>query len=253
MAEIEAIFEAAEEATEVMETEAEGYSEAEKIEIQAETAAARTEINKFSELMSQVSDFLKQFNYKSAALSVSCFIAKNLAIGAILWGVNVTLNKMFAHTSGKSSETKKRMRNVIKALSDLISSEAELNQETLKWMKEHQDDVICLEGLEIQMEDILKTHLKPIAEASEKAEKIAESLQETVDGQLQFKVPEVYTIKRFIDITGVFIQAFSDLINFIKQKEDRVKELKSFPLTQEDVDDLRMKLSKVMALPMWDE
>lgn len=89
-------------------------------------------------------------------------------------------------------------------------------------------------------------------QATEDTETIAKSLQETVDGKIQFKCPTAYDMKRFMEVTEVFIKAFSNLLTFIKEKEGKVEALKSFPVKEEELKDLTAKLFVAMALPLWD-
>ncbi|KAG7324675.1 hypothetical protein KOW79_012691 [Hemibagrus wyckioides] len=251
MAEFEAIAEGVEEAIESVEGEIEELPEETQTIIRSEIAETRAAVEELSATESNLKKFL--LTLKDCVFTVAKFTAQNVMIGTILWGVNVTLNKLFPHSQTGHTETHKRMSNVIKALSDVISTEAKINQKALDWMKAHKDDTIFLDGIEVPMEAVLSKHLIPIVEASEKAEAIADSLQETVDGKIQFKCPTAYNMKRFMEITEVFIKAFNDLVIFIKEKEEKVKELQTFPVKEEDLKDLTAKLYVAMALPLWDD
>ncbi|XP_027012251.2 uncharacterized protein LOC113648923 [Tachysurus fulvidraco] len=247
MAEFGEIIEGVEEAIEGAEEGIEELPEEAQEELRSEIAETRTVIEELSTSQSKLQEFLSTL--KDCVSTVVKFTAKNIAIGAILWGVNVALNKLLPHGQ---SETHKRMSNVIKALSDVISTEIKINEKALDWMKIHKDDTISLEGIELPMEAILSKYLTPIEQATEDAENIAKSLQETVDGKIQFKCPTAYDMKKFMDVTVVFIKAFSNLLTFIKEKEEKVEALKSFPVKEGDLDDLTAKLYVAMALPLWD-
>ncbi|GAA6081355.1 uncharacterized protein LOC113656467 isoform X1 [Tachysurus ichikawai] len=247
MAEFGEIVDAVEEAIEGVEEDIGELSEEAQEALRSEIAETRTVIEELSTTQSTLQKFL--LTLKDCVYTVAKFTAQNVAIGAILWGVNVTLNKLLPHSQ---SETHKRMSNVIKALSDVISAEVKINQKALDWMKIHKDDTICLDGFELPMEAILSKHLTPIEQATEDTETIAKSLQETVDGKIQFKCPTAYDMKRFMEVTEVFIKAFSNLLTFIKEKEGKVEALKSFPVKEEELKDLTAKLFVAMALPLWD-
>ncbi|KAK3526461.1 hypothetical protein QTP70_027723 [Hemibagrus guttatus] len=251
MAEFEAIVEGFEEAIESVEGGIEELPEEAQEIIRSEIVEAQAAIEELSVTESNLKKFL--LTLKDCVFTVAKFTAQNIAIGAILWGVNVTLNKLFPQGHTGQSETHKRMSNVIKALSDVINTEANINQKALDWMKVHKDDTITLDEIEVPMEAILSKHLTPIVEASEQTNAIAESLQEKVDGKIQFKCPTAYNMKKFMEITEVFIKAFNDLITFMKEKEEKVKELQTFPVKDGDLKDLTAKLYVAMALPMWDD
>ncbi|KAF5890381.1 uncharacterized protein DAT39_019901, partial [Clarias magur] len=156
MAEFEEIAEVIEEGIEEAEEGIEELSAEERAEVEAEIAETRTVVEELSTTQSKLQEFLSSL--KSWSIGVIKFTAKNIAIGAILWGVNVALNKLLPH----AQETKTRMRAVIKALSDVIKAECTMNQKVLGWMKAHEDDIITLNGIDIPMEAILTKYISPI-------------------------------------------------------------------------------------------
>ncbi|KAB5565270.1 hypothetical protein PHYPO_G00239230 [Pangasianodon hypophthalmus] len=247
MAEIEEIVEGVEEAIEGAEEGIEELSEEVQEEIQAEIAETRTVIEELTTTESKLRGILKSLG--SCVSDIAKFTFKNIAIGAILWGVNVALNKLLPQ--GHQQETKTKIRNVIKALSDVINAEAAINQKTLEWMKAHENDKITLDGIEVPMEAILTKYMKPLVEATDKSKTIAETLQEKVDGKIQFKCPTADDMRKFMEVTEVFIKAFTDLIVFILKHEDQVKVLQSFPVKEGDLVDLTAKLNVAKDLPLW--
>lgn len=88
-------------------------------------------------------------------------------------------------------------------------------------------------------------------QATERAEIIAKSLQEKVGDKVQFKCPTADDMRKFMDVTEVYIKAFTDLLTFILKHEDKVKELQSFPLKEGDLIDITAKLNYAKALPLW--
>lgn len=159
MAEIEEIIEGVEEAIEEAEEGIEELSEEARAEVEAEIAESRIAIEELSSTESRLKVFLKSLG--SCVVDVAKFTGKNIAIGAILWGVNVTLNKLLPHAP---QETKTRMRNVIKALSDVINTESTINKKALDWMTAHKDDTITLDGIEVPLESVLTKYIKPLVE-----------------------------------------------------------------------------------------
>ncbi|KAF4081770.1 hypothetical protein AMELA_G00164850 [Ameiurus melas] len=246
MAEVE-IFEAVEEAIEEAEEGIEELPEEAQEELKEEIVEAREAIQELSTTQNKFQEFLKSVG--NCVVEVTKFTLKNVAIGAILWGVNVALNKLLPHPDQKESKT--RMRNVIKALQDVINTEAAINKKALEWMEAHKDDTINLDGFDVPLEAILTKYIKPLVEATEKAETIAESLQEKIDGKIQFKCPTADDMRQFMDVTDVFVKAFTDLIAFIMKHEDQVVALQSFPVKEADVIDLAAKLNVAKNLPLW--
>ncbi|XP_017340775.1 uncharacterized protein LOC108274852 [Ictalurus punctatus] len=247
MAEFEEIIKAVEDGIEEAEEASEGLSGEAREEIEEVIAETRTAIEELSTTQNKLQEFLKSIG--NCVAKVAKFTAETVAVGAILWGVNVALNKLLPQHDQK--ETKTRMRNVIKALSDVINTEATINKKVLEWMEVHKDDTITLDGYEVSLEAILTKYIKPLVEASEKAETIAESLQEKVDGKTQFKCPSADVMRKFMDVTDVYIKAFTDLIAFIMKNVDHVVELQSFPVKEGDVIDLAAKLNAAKDLPLW--
>ncbi|MCJ8740411.1 hypothetical protein PDJAM_G00058780 [Pangasius djambal] len=88
-------------------------------------------------------------------------------------------------------------------------------------------------------------------QATDKAQTIADTLQEKVDGKTQFKCPTADDMRKFMEVTELFIKAFTDLIVFVLKHEDQVTVLQSFPVKEGDLVDLTAKLNIAKALPLW--
>lgn len=58
-------------------------------------------------------------------------------------------------------------------------------------------------------------------------------------------------MRKFMDVTEVYIKTFTDLITYILKLEDKVTELQSFPVKNYDLIDLSAKLNIAKALPLW--
>lgn len=150
MAEFESIVEGVQEVIEEAEGGIEELSEEAQEALEGEIEEANTVIEELSETESKLETFISKV--ESSLGKLVSFTVKNVAIGAILWGVNVALSKLLSHAH---TETHKRMSNVIKALSDVIRAESQINQKALEWMKAHKDETIVLDDFEVPMESIL--------------------------------------------------------------------------------------------------
>ncbi|XP_033898449.2 uncharacterized protein LOC117425562 [Acipenser ruthenus] len=247
MAEIEDIFEGVEEAIDGADDDIEDLSEEAQEEIKAEVAEARAEVAE----LSKVSETLKTLlQYVTTSIpKIVGFVVKNLAIGAILWGVNVVLNKLLPDK--QQSKDVQRKRAVIKALTAIIKNETGLSEKLLKWMTDHKDDMIQLEGFEVPMESIIQKYIGPVSDAVEQAFKVANSLTKKIDGKTQINIPTAEDIQQFLAAADAFLQAFSNLIQFVSTHVQQIKELKTFPLTQADIDSLKTQLDDAKALPLW--
>lgn len=159
MAEVEEIFEGIEEEIAEAEEGIEDLPAEERAEVEAEVAESRASVEKLSATKSKLKEAYKIA--KSGAVWVIKFTSQNVMIGVILWGVNVTLNKLFPHAP---KETKERISNVIKALCDVINTEGTINKKALDWMTAHEGDTITLDGVEVPMESVLIKYVKPLGQ-----------------------------------------------------------------------------------------
>lgn len=169
MAEFEEIFEIIEEAEDGMSEEAEEAEEAmtpeEREEFNEEVAQATKDVETlkvdaqtFKDIMSSTLEVLKSFGI---------FVVKNVAIGAIFFGVNVALSKLVKLSTDKDKkESYQRKLAVVKAITSLIKSETDLSKAIKDWLEKHKDDTVVLDGIPLKMEAIFETHLKPIADVS---------------------------------------------------------------------------------------
>lgn len=157
MAEIEEIIEGVEEGLDAAEEGIADLSEEVQEEIMAEVAEAREEISIFSRAAEALKDLLLNIPLKKLAM----FLIKNSAIGVILWGVNTLLTEMYAR---HKSEDIQKKRCAVKALTSLIKTETEMVKTTVEWMKEHKDDTIVLDGIEVPLESVMTKYINPLSE-----------------------------------------------------------------------------------------
>lgn len=245
MAEIEEAIEGVEEAIDGAEEGIEELPEEVQEEIEAEVAEARAEVAEFSKVAESLKSLLKLVT--TSIPKVVGFVAKNVAIGAILWGVNLSLNKLLPH---QSSDAKKK-RAAIKALTTVIKTENDLSQKTLDWMKEHKDDKITLDGIEVPLESVIATHLTPISEAVKSAYDIANRLKDKLDESVSYKIPTGNDMRDFLMAGDAFLKGFSDLNEFIVEHVHKVQQLATFPVKKEDTELLKTQLQDAKDLPLW--
>ncbi|XP_047442799.1 uncharacterized protein LOC125009152 [Mugil cephalus] len=246
MAEIEEVIEGVEEAIDGAEEGIEELPEEIREEVEAEIAEARVEVSRFSRVTETLKSFLEMVT--TSIPKVARFVGKNVAIGAILWGVNTGLDKLAQHH--QTTDVKKK-RNAIKALTTVIKTETELSQKVLDWMKEHKDDTIVLDGFEIPLESVIAKYMTPISESVDAAFKIAQRLQDKLDGKTVFNVPTGGDMKDFLVAGDAYLKGFSDLIQFISTNVSKFPVLGTFPVKQADVDQLTDQLNEAKSLPLW--
>lgn len=81
--------------------------------------------------------------------------------------------------------------------------------------------------------------------------KIAQRLQDKLDGKTVFNVPTGEDMKEFLVAGDAFLKGFSDLIEFISKNMSKFPALGSFPVKQTNVDQLTSQLNEAKALPLW--
>ncbi|XP_072023165.1 uncharacterized protein [Amphiura filiformis] len=145
MAEFEEAFEVIEESEEALESEevdaVDDMTEEEKAEFEEEVADAKKNV---AELSKDASEF-KKFSITEASKKFGSFVAKNVAIGSILYGVNLSLAKLT--TGGGSDAEKKSNKNkaaVVKAITTLIKTETDDSKKLREWMDAHKDETVTL-------------------------------------------------------------------------------------------------------------
>ncbi|XP_028259968.1 uncharacterized protein LOC114434779 [Parambassis ranga] len=247
MAEVEEIFEGVEEAIDGAEEGIEELPEEIQEEVAEEIAEARAEVAEFSRVAEGLRTFL---DFVTTSIpEIAGFVMKNVAIGAILWGVNVALNKLLPHHTAEPDVKKKR--DAIKALSTVIKTESTLSDKVLAWMKEHKDDKIVLDGFEVPLESIIAKYITPISKAVDDAFKVAQALQEKLDGKTQYNIPTGEDMKLLLTAGDAFLKGFNDLIDFISKNVGKFEVLATFPVKQADLVVFTSQLNDAKNLPLW--
>nr|AIU94790.1 hypothetical protein [Phragmatopoma lapidosa] len=118
-------------------------------------------------------------------------------------------------------------------------------------MKDHKDDTIVLDGIEIPLESVFAKYLDPISKAVEKSYQIAKKLQKKIDGNIEWDLPNADDISHLISSAEAYIKAFEDLRKFVADNVTKVPDLKTVPLTKEMLDDLTSQLETVKKMPFY--
>ncbi len=170
MAEIlEEVGEVIEDSSEGIEEEAgetEGLTEEEAEELDAEADAAKENVSKLGEVVESI----KSLDVPSILKKFGIFIAKQVAIAAVFYGVSVALKKILAKSgtggSRPSAAAKDKIAK-IKALQALIKDLNDDSHTLLKWLKDNQDAMIDVGGgITVPLPDIYTKYTKPIGDVS---------------------------------------------------------------------------------------
>ncbi|XP_016317977.1 uncharacterized protein LOC107670028 [Sinocyclocheilus anshuiensis] len=240
------IEDAIEDAVEAFESyTAEGADLAEEVteEMAEEIAEAKVEVQEISKESSVIKKCI--VNVSTGIKDLGIFMAKNAAIGVILWGVNVTLAKLFPKGQGQSEKQKCAL---IKEVIQVIKTEICISKRMAKWLEDHKEETVILDGIEIPLESLISTHIKPVSDAIDQAYSVAQSLQNS-DGN-PYKVPTAGDIQKFLMAADAFLNAFNFLVAFINENMQKFQGLCSFPVKKEDIDTLRELIENVKAEKM---
>lgn len=242
---VDEIFEDAAEGFEDASEEAEEMSE----EIQEEIAEARANVEELSQARSEFEILSKTVE---ALKSFGVFVVKNIAIGAILFGVNVGLSKLI--NIGKDQgqkESNRRKLAVVKAITDLIKTETDICKKVTDWLKEHKDDTIELEDITVPLESIFHTYLGPISDAVDQAFKAAQPLQTKINSKVSWEVPTAEDVGHLFEASEAFLTAFDNFRKFCVEHSSKFPVLKTLPLTQDDIDNIKSQLDAVKNMPFY--
>ena len=126
----------------------------------AEVEAEAQEASAASRALGEVVEGLKALgNFAGPFIK---FVVKNVAIGAIFYGVTVALKKLTAKEPG--NQQAKQQFNKIKSVSDFIRAASDLSKKVSDWLKEHEKDYITLEGIQVPLISIFARYTDPLAD-----------------------------------------------------------------------------------------
>ena len=160
--EIEEIFGETEEGLESEEMEAE-----EEAEI-AEIKEAKANVKELSEDANTFKDMANKYSTKAYVKKFAIFAAKNAAIAAILFGVNLGLEKLYKKITGDSDEKQRAKERLdkVNCILKLIKTETDDCTKLKDWMQKHTDDTITLDGIEVPLGSILFKFTGPLSDVS---------------------------------------------------------------------------------------
>lgn len=91
------------------------------------------------------------------------FLAKNAVIAVILYGVNYVLSKISHGGQGKGD---KQILAFISAVLKVLDTETNMSKTMAAWLKDHKDDMIELDGIEIPLDALLYKYFEPVFQVS---------------------------------------------------------------------------------------
>lgn len=164
MAGLEEALELLDESEEGIEAEADGEAEASE-EMASEVKEASESVSKLRRSV----DALKELNVPQVLKSFTKFIVKNAAIGAVLFGVNVALHKLYDDkgTCKPACKTIQQKQKKVKAIAELTSDVGNTLTKLTKWAKDNEDvKVEVSKGITVPLPDIISKYTDPMEKVS---------------------------------------------------------------------------------------
>ena len=110
---------------------------------------------------------LKEFEWGQAVKDFVKFVVKNAAVGAILWGVMIALNKAISKSSGTEKTTNQKKQKKIQALAQLISDVSTYIKDLADWMQAKKDVTVDAgSGIMVPLPDVFTKYTQPMQEVS---------------------------------------------------------------------------------------
>ena len=161
MSVIEEALEIADEAeAEIEEDAAEEGLEEEELE---EIKIAKENVGKLKSALNS----LKEIEWGTVVQQVVKFVAKNLAIGAILWAVNSGLTKLISKSSGIEKEAMQKKQKKIKSLSQLITDISTYFKDLTDWMQAKKNIMVDTgSGFEVPLPDVYTKYTQAMQKVS---------------------------------------------------------------------------------------
>lgn len=146
--------------------EAEAAEEAEGAEGAEEQASIKREIEELKGNVSELSEgfeTLKKLNLPKAEESFAEFVGKNIAIGVILYGVNMVMGKIFRKTTGGQKQELQKKQEKVKAVTQLTKDLANVLKKLAKWSKDKENVTVDVgDDITVPLPDILNKFTKPM-------------------------------------------------------------------------------------------
>ena len=110
---------------------------------------------------------LKEIEWGTVVKDFVKFVIKNVAVGAILWGVMVALNKIISKSSGTEKTTNQKKQKKIQALAQLISDISTYIKDLSDWMQAKEDVTVDAgSGIMVPLPDVFTKYTKPMQTVS---------------------------------------------------------------------------------------
>ena len=143
--------------------EEEEKEEEEEEEEKEETEKAKENVGSLKKSLS----LLKEIDLPHIVKSFAKFVVQNDAIGLIMYGVNVAMNKILKKSHGAEKHTIQRKKKKVKALAQLTTNLHKALDKLTKWAKEKKDVMVTVDaGIEIPLPDLLKRFTKSLEKVS---------------------------------------------------------------------------------------
>ena len=85
----------------------------------------------------------------------------------------------------------------------------------------------------------------------DKAFEAAKPLQTKIEGKVSWSVPTAEDVGNLLDASAAYVTAYDDLRKFAVEQSSKFPVLKTLPLTEETVDDLRNQVDVVKTMPFY--
>lgn len=165
MAEFEEIGEVIDEAFDGISEEGadtDGLTREEIEELEAETAEAKESVS----TLRKVVDYFKTLDIPQMLKKFSWFVAKNVAIAAVILGATAVLKKLMMKSSGTKKKDQKKKYDKIKAITKMITDLTDISKKVVGWVKDHEKDEVVIDGYSIPLPDIFTKYTTPMGEVS---------------------------------------------------------------------------------------
>ncbi|KAL9960707.1 hypothetical protein ACROYT_G034194 [Oculina patagonica] len=220
----------------------------------AETAAEAEKAAESTSMLRRCVDALKKINWSVATREFVVFVGKNAAIGGILYGVNVVLQKMFGHGGGGGGANQQKIQQKqkkVKALAQLTSDLTDALTKLANWTKEKEEVTVDAgEGITVPLPDILSKFTKPMGKDVEEAFNVAKQLQKKDgDAKPTFVVPTTEQVDQLINSSESILHALQDIITFVDAKKEKFSGLGTFPIERNDVDKINADVWSIKRMP----
>ncbi|XP_033099744.1 uncharacterized protein LOC117103309 [Anneissia japonica] len=229
----------------------EDMTEEDREELDKEVKEVKSNVEKLAEVAKKFKGYATEFA-EGPAKEFAKFVVKNVAIGTIFYGVNVTLSKLIKKGgSGGETESNKNKLAVVKAITTIIQTETTMCNNIKDWIEQHKHDTINLDGVEIPVASVFFKYMDPISDAVDQAFKVAKPLQKKIEGNVEWSVPNAEDISALLNASEAFVTSFDNLFKFVVENNSKIPLLKSVPVKQADIDDLNDQLETVKKMPFY--